>query len=169
MARSVCEASSNEGLTPSTTPISTRKAIGVKESTCAIQMPVRPYSQRPGSMPNRLASSSVTTPARPNSSISASPITNGGVMIGSTVSRRSPFLNGSGVRVAASAKARPSSVEPLAVINARVRVRQAVPQLPPFRQPRLQMAGSCILAIRPSGLNEPSTSCTEETNMLRTG
>lgn len=31
-----------EGLTPSTTPISTRKEIGVNDSTCAIQMPVRP-------------------------------------------------------------------------------------------------------------------------------
>ncbi|MNE14391.1 hypothetical protein D3C80_1072700 [compost metagenome] len=120
-------------------------------------------------MPNTPASSSVTTPARPNSSISARPITNGGVMIGSTVNMRSPFLNGSGVRVAARAKARPSSVDPLAVISASVRVRQAVPQLPPFRQLRLQMAGSCILAIRPSGLNDPSASCTEATNMLSTG
>ena len=41
-ARSVVEASSIDGLTPSTTPISTRKEIGVKDSTWAIQMPVRP-------------------------------------------------------------------------------------------------------------------------------
>jgi hypothetical protein len=41
-ARSVCDASSMDGLTPSTTPISTRKEIGVKDRTCAIQMPVRP-------------------------------------------------------------------------------------------------------------------------------
>ncbi|MOA24544.1 hypothetical protein D3C78_1452240 [compost metagenome] len=41
-ARSVCEASSIDGLTPSTTPISTRNEMGVKERTCAIQMPVMP-------------------------------------------------------------------------------------------------------------------------------
>lgn len=41
-ALSVCEASSIDGLTPSTTPISTRKEMGVKDRTCAIQMPVRP-------------------------------------------------------------------------------------------------------------------------------
>ncbi|MNV20970.1 hypothetical protein D3C71_1118930 [compost metagenome] len=41
-ARRVCEASSIDGLTPSTTPISTRKEIGVNDRTCAIQMPVRP-------------------------------------------------------------------------------------------------------------------------------
>ena len=41
-ARSVCAASSIDGLTPSTTPISTRKAIGVKASTCAMKRPVKP-------------------------------------------------------------------------------------------------------------------------------
>jgi len=41
-ARSVCAASSTEGLTPSTTPMITRKAMGVKASVCAIQIPVKP-------------------------------------------------------------------------------------------------------------------------------
>ena len=42
LARSVCAASSIEGETPSTTPISTRKAMGVKASVCAIISPGRP-------------------------------------------------------------------------------------------------------------------------------
>ena len=42
LARRVCAASSIDGLTPSTTPISTRKAIGVKASICAISRPGRP-------------------------------------------------------------------------------------------------------------------------------
>ena len=41
-ARSVCAASSIDGLTPSTTPIRTRNAIGVNASICASQMPVKP-------------------------------------------------------------------------------------------------------------------------------
>ena len=41
-ARSVWDASSMEGLTPSTTPMSTRNEIGVNDKTWAIQMPVRP-------------------------------------------------------------------------------------------------------------------------------
>ena len=41
-ARRVCAASSIDGLTPSTTPISTRKAIGVKASVCANHRPGRP-------------------------------------------------------------------------------------------------------------------------------
>ena len=41
-ARSVCAASSMLGDTPSTTPISTRKAIGVNANTCATSTPCRP-------------------------------------------------------------------------------------------------------------------------------
>ena len=41
-ARRVCAASSSDGLTPSTTPISTRKAIGVNASVCANHRPGRP-------------------------------------------------------------------------------------------------------------------------------
>ena len=41
-ARKVCAASSSEGLTPSTTPIRTRNATGVKARTCASQTPGSP-------------------------------------------------------------------------------------------------------------------------------
>ena len=41
-ARRVCEASSIEALTPSTTPISTMKLIGVKASNCASSTPSKP-------------------------------------------------------------------------------------------------------------------------------
>ena len=41
-ARKVCAASSSEGLMPCTTPISTRKAIGVKAKSCAIRTPGKP-------------------------------------------------------------------------------------------------------------------------------
>ena len=42
LARSVEDASSMAGEMPSTTPISTRKAVGVKEKTCANQTPLKP-------------------------------------------------------------------------------------------------------------------------------
>ena len=42
LARSVEDASSMAGEMPSTTPISTRKAVGVKEKTCASQTPLKP-------------------------------------------------------------------------------------------------------------------------------
>ena len=42
LARSVCAASSSDGLMASTTPISTRNAIGVNDSNCAISTPVKP-------------------------------------------------------------------------------------------------------------------------------
>ncbi len=41
-ARRVCAASSSEGLMASTTPINTRKAIGVNDSSCAISTPEKP-------------------------------------------------------------------------------------------------------------------------------
>ena len=41
-ARKVCDASSSEGLMPCTTPIRTRKAIGVKARSCAMRMPGKP-------------------------------------------------------------------------------------------------------------------------------
>ena len=68
-------------------------------------------ARRPGCRRAR-ARNWVTAPERPNSRITASPITNGGVMIGSTVSTRSARLAGKSVRVAISAKASPSSVVP---------------------------------------------------------
>ena len=42
LARKVWEASSSEGLMPCTTPISTRKAMGVKARSCDISTPGRP-------------------------------------------------------------------------------------------------------------------------------
>ena len=41
-ARNVCAASSIDGDTPSTTPISTRNAIGVNAKICATSTPCRP-------------------------------------------------------------------------------------------------------------------------------
>ena len=41
-ARRVCEASSSVGLTPSTTPISTRNATGVKAKSWASSTPWKP-------------------------------------------------------------------------------------------------------------------------------
>ena len=41
-ARSVCDASSSDGLTPSTTPIRTRNATGVKANVWASHTPGRP-------------------------------------------------------------------------------------------------------------------------------
>src|SRR5438477_6980220 len=52
LARKVCEASSRVGLTPSTTPISKRKAVGVNDSSCAKRIPGRPYIQRERGTPN---------------------------------------------------------------------------------------------------------------------
>ena len=71
----------------------------------------------------------MTAPERPNSRITASPITNGGVMIGSTVSTRSARLARKSVRVAISAKARPSSVVPAPTRTASSSEFQATPQL----------------------------------------
>ena len=57
-------------------------------------------------------------------------------------------------------------VEPRPVITARNSVRHATPQrLPPMTQSRLQIAGSCMLRMKPSGLKEPSKSCTEPANI----
>ena len=42
LALRVCAASSREGLIASTTPISTRNAMGVNDSSCAISTPVKP-------------------------------------------------------------------------------------------------------------------------------
>src|SRR5690606_41116774 len=121
-------------------------------------------------MPNRFDTNSVTTPARPNSSISASPTTKGGVMMGRMVSILRNFLNGKLVRVAASAKVRPKRVDALAVHSASHTVGQATPQfLPPVRQLRLQIDSSCILRRKPSGAQLPSLPCSEPMNIRPTG
>ena len=41
-ARKVCDASSRVGLTPSTTPINKRKAVGVNDRSCARRIPCSP-------------------------------------------------------------------------------------------------------------------------------
>ena len=79
-------------------------------------------------MPNQFDSSAVTVPERPNSRMSASPITNGGVMIGRMVRMRSRPLKRMVVRVAISANARPSAVVPMPTSTARNSVFQATPQ-----------------------------------------
>lgn len=122
-ARSVWLASSIEGLMPSTTPISTRKEIGVKLRTCA-RCPADHRSS--GRIPARVAPSitCVSVPVRPRSMISDRPTTKGGVMIGRIVSRRRLFLNGNAVRVATSANASPNAVVAVAVHSARNSVRR---------------------------------------------
>lgn len=61
-------------------------------------------------------------------------------------------------------------VEPPAVITASQNVRQAIPQRPPpTTQSRLQIDGSTILRVKPSGLKEPSKSWKAPTSMLPTG
>ena len=67
--------------------------------------------------------------------ISARPTTNGGVMIGSTVNRRSAFLPRKLDRVTISASSRPRNVVPAAHSNASHKVFHATPQPdPPHRQ-----------------------------------
>ena len=73
----------------------------------------------------------VTTPARPNSRISARPMTKGGVMIGRMDSARSSGFIGMRVRSATSAKARPSSVVSTPTSVASATVFHATPQLRP--------------------------------------
>ena len=62
LARRVWAASSMDGLTPSTTPIRTRNAIGVKASVWAMRIPGRPYSHRVGWTPRRSEMKTVTEP-----------------------------------------------------------------------------------------------------------
>src|SRR5919106_1267401 len=110
-------------------------------------------------MPNSSAPSCVTAPERPNSRITASPITNGGVMIGSTVSTRSGRFARKSVRVAISAKARPRRVVPAPT---RVARDSEVPATPhptlPCRQPSPQILSSNSLARNTGGANLPSLS-----------
>src|SRR5437764_15198481 len=69
-------------------------------------------------------------------------MTNGGVMIGRIESARRSFFSGNAVRVATSAKARPSAVEPAPQASARTSVFQPTPQRwPPVKQPKPQTFG----------------------------
>ncbi len=91
-------------------------------------------------------------PETPKSRISDSPMTNGGVISGSTVITRSSRLARKPVRVTSSAKARPSSVVPAPVSTPRVSEFQAMPHTTsPVRQPRPQMSGEVILSRNSAG------------------
>jgi hypothetical protein len=77
---------------------------------------------------NAHSSAWLTSPDRPKIRISPRPMTNGGVMIGSTDSVRSAFLKRKAVRVTISANARPSAVDAVAHSTARISVFHATPQ-----------------------------------------
>ncbi|WP_233489698.1 hypothetical protein [Jannaschia rubra] len=112
----------------------------------------------------------VTNPAYPGIGVSARPIPKGGVMMGSTVRRRSAFLNKAFVRVVISANARPMSVVPVAVQTAGNKVRQVTPQLPEaVRHRRLQICGSPVLRAIPVAVKEPSNFWNAPANVGRIG
>jgi hypothetical protein len=91
-------------------------------------------------------------PDRPNRRITASPITNGGVMIGNTVSTLSARLAGNSVRVTISANASPRTAVPAPTRMASSSEFQATPQLtPPCRQPSPQIFWSTSLARDTAG------------------
>ena len=112
----------------------------------------------------------MTRPERPKIRISASPITKGGVTIGSTVSTRSVFLKRKPVRVAISAKARPSTVVPAPQHSARNSVFHATPQRPPpDRQRRLQIFAAASRSSSSAGMKAPSPSWKACDRMRRIG
>ena len=113
---------------PSTTPISTRNAIGVNASDLRDQHagqavdPARRLDAEPS------PSSCVTMPERPKRRMSARPMTKGGRDDRQHGQRPQERLERKPVRVAISAKARPSSVGPAPTRTARNSVFQATPQ-----------------------------------------
>ena len=110
-------------------------------------------------MPTQSARNAVMAPERPNSRISASPMTNGGVMIGSTEMMRIAPLKRKPVRVAISAKASPSSVDSTPTITARNSVFQATPHCePPDRQASPQIERSKKSARNFAGAALPALS-----------
>ena len=115
----------------STTPINTRNAIGVNASSCAINTPVNPYTQRVGSRPSCVATNWVTLPDKPNSRMMARPITNGGVMMGSNDKDLNADRNRTPVRVSTRAKASPSSVDNTPTLMASISEFHATPQVEP--------------------------------------
>ena len=97
-------------------------------------------------------------------------MTKGGVMIGNTVMTRSSDLRRKAVRVAISAKARPSAVEPRPTSRASRMVFQATPQeMPPPKQPSPQIELSVILATNRAGAAWPSLSVKALTRIFATG
>ena len=89
-------------------------------------------------------------PERPKIRMSPRPITNGGVMIGRIVRMRSSPLCLNPVRVAISAKARPSAVQPAAHRNASMSVFHATPQrvLPAMQREAPDLLGEQALGKR---------------------
>ena len=97
-------------------------------------------------------------------------MTKGGVMIGSTVSMRSAPLRRKPVRVAISAKARPSTVEPTPTSTARNSVFQATPQRrPPARQSSPQTEVSVNLSRNAAGEKPPALSWKALARIVVTG
>ena len=158
LAPRVPDASSSEGLTPSTTPINVMKAIGAKASICDSHTPVMPYSQRLCSMPNRSPTRPVMAPLRPNSRIRARPSTKGGVTIGNMVMARMGRTQRPLVRVTSRANTSPRKVADTPVSKASARVFQATPQRPgPATQLRLQIPGSARRRARAAAPVPPSS------------
>ena len=121
-------------------------------------------------MPSQSASSTVTPPARPNIRMSASPITNGGVMIGSMASTRKRPVKRRPARVAASAKASPSAVDPSPTRTARINVFQATPQRRlEAKQSSPQTERSKNFSASWFGANTPASSWTALARIVATG
>ena len=134
-ARSVWDASSRLGDTLSTTPIKTKNAIGVKANVCAIITPINPYTQRVGLIPSHSAIVVVTVPLSPNNKIIASPMTNGGVIIGTTDNALRTLLNRNPVLTITRAKQSPSTVVMTPTETANKKELIATPQDPaPIKQ-----------------------------------
>jgi hypothetical protein len=97
-------------------------------------------------------------------------MTKGGVMIGSTVRTRSTRFSGKFVRVAMSAKARPSAVVPMPTRVARKSVFQATPQRKvEVRQSRPQIERSANFAKKTPGAKAPASSRTALARIVATG
>jgi hypothetical protein len=98
------------------------------------------------------------------------PITNGGVMIGSTVRSRSGRAATKRVRVTTSAKARPRPVVDAAVRSASRSVFHATPHVPPpVRQPSRQIFAVKRRATRALGDSAPPSASTAAERMRTTG
>src|SRR5690348_2309525 len=121
-------------------------------------------------MPNQSLSSAVTVPDRPNSRISANPITNGGVMIGRIVSARSVPFSRMPVRVAINANARPSAAVPNPTTTASNNVFQATPQRRfDAMQSSPQIDRSKNLAPNTPSASAPESSLMALVRMMATG
>ena len=120
-------------------------------------------------MPKVLAAHCVTTPDSPSSRITAKPITNGGVMMGSSDSDLKKRLKGREVRTITSAKARPSRVLRKPTATASASEFQAAPHCPrPSRQPRRHSLGSTSRSAKAASA-EPSSDRSPANSICTTG